>query len=100
MGNAVKKITKPITNLFDITPPKPKVPSIVQQAAAPVAPAVQEVVDTGGEAASRAASPVQEAAEEEIRRRRAGRGRASTIITALEGQLPAGSVVRKALLGA
>lgn len=98
MGNAVKKITKPIANLFDITPPKPKVPSIVQKAVEPVAPAVQEVIDTGGEAASRAAPDVQEAAEE-ARRRRTGRGRASTIITALEGQLPAGSVVRKALLG-
>lgn len=99
MGNAVKKITKPVTNLFDITPPKPKVPSIVQQAAAPAAPAVQEVIDTGGEAASRGDPNVQEAAEE-LRRRRSGRGRASTIVTALEGQIPAGSVVRKALLGA
>lgn len=97
MGNAVKKIAAPITGLFE--PPKPPKPAqIIQQAAA--APAAAAAAALPQEPPARADEAVQEAGDEATRRLRRGRGRASTIITALSGgELPAGSVIRKALLG-
>ena len=78
MGNTVSKVLSPITNLFE--PPKP--------------PRPRTIIGAGG-APGRADPSVQEAGSAARQR---GRGRASTIIAALEGQLPAGSV-RKRLLG-
>lgn len=78
------------------SPPKPK--PIIQRVVAPPPPAPRPAPRRiATPEAPRAAAPVQEAGEEVAARARRGRGRASTIIAALEGQLP--SVVRKALLG-
>lgn len=95
MGGTVKKIVKPITSVFD--PPQPKVPKINLPSPAAAGKKVAEALPT--EPPSRSSSGVQEAAEEVRRRARQGRGRSSTIITALSGDIPTGSVIRKALLG-
>lgn len=83
MGNVVKKIVKPITSIFE-APKKPKAPTIIQAPAA---------------APSRSAAEVQKEAAATVSALRRGRGRASTIIAALDGELPAGAVQRKQLLG-
>lgn len=97
MGGTVKKIVKPITSVFD--PPQPKVPKITLPSPPSPSAAGKKVVEAlPTEPPSRSDPAVQEEGAEVVRRRRS-RGRASTIITALSGDVPAGSVVRKALLG-
>ena len=91
MGKPLKAVTSVLDTvtggLLDVTPPKPKIPTILN----PMSSSQDEPKPP-----TRDTKAVQKAASEVTRRV----GRTSTVLTsALDQQLPAGSVARKTLLG-